>query len=192
MATTTTTATTTTNVFSGEVNSVRTVLNLLKSIQMIKNIATCNIYDEGITFTVIETHRVKAIAYLRRHMFEIYGKQEGQDIPTFGINLNTLIDSLSLFGPASSPAADTCKIRYPSTGTHLEIIRDDRENDASTQCRLVTLDPDRENLELDLNDEPNLSQRAIMKVYMELCFLKYIYIYINIKIERECGVCLLL
>ncbi|KAG2224993.1 hypothetical protein INT45_000114 [Circinella minor] len=160
MATTTTAVTT--NVFSGEVNSLRTVLNLLKSIH-IKNIATCNIYDEGITFTVVETHRVKAIAYIRRHMFEIYRKQQGQEVPTFGIGLNTLIDSLSLLGPASTPAADTCKIQYPSTGTHLVISRDDRENDVSTHCRLVTLEPDSENLELSLNDEPNLSQRAIMK-----------------------------
>ena len=47
---------------------------------------------------------------------------------------------------------------------NLFISRDDRENDVSTHCRLVTLEPDSENLELSINDEPNLSQRAIMKV----------------------------
>ncbi|KAI9499179.1 Rad1/Rec1/Rad17 [Zychaea mexicana] len=150
------------NAFSGEVSSVRTVLNLLKSIQ-IKNIATCNIYDEGITFTCVETHRIKAIAYLRRHMFESYRKQQNQDIPTFGVGLNTLIDCLSLLGPASTPAADTCKFRYSVTGSHLEIIRDDRENNVSTNCRLVTLEPDEENMELSLNDDRNLSQQLIMK-----------------------------
>ena len=41
--------------------------------------------------------------------------------------------------------------------------RDDRENDVSTQCRLVTLDPDRESMDLSLNDDRHSGQRAIMK-----------------------------
>ncbi|KAI8144695.1 Rad1/Rec1/Rad17 [Fennellomyces sp. T-0311] len=149
----------TTNAFVGEVRSIRTVLNLLKAIH-IKNIATCTIYDEGITFTVVETHRIKAIAYIRRHMFEAYRKH--QDMPTFSVGLNTLVDSLSLLGSGSS-TADSCKFRYSTDGSHFEIIRDDRENDVSMHCRLVTLDPDSENLDLSLSDDRNLGQRAIMK-----------------------------
>lgn len=35
--------------------------------------------------------------------------------------------------------------------------------DASTQCRLVTLDPDPESMELSISDGPTLIDRAIMK-----------------------------
>ena len=83
-------------------------------------IPTCNIYDEGLTFTVEESHCVKAIAYVKRHMFEKYRKTH--DFPPFGIGLNTLLDSLSLLGPTNTAAADTCKLIYQGPGSHLELM----------------------------------------------------------------------
>lgn len=65
---------------------------------------------------------MKAVAYIKRYMFENYRKQPDRVIGEFGIGLNTLIDCLSLLGPPSTAAADTCRIRYAREGAHLEIM----------------------------------------------------------------------
>lgn len=87
---------------------------------------TVNIYDEGITFTAEETHCVKAVAYLKRHLFQSYRKQLSVgDIEPFGIGLSTLIDSLSMLSTGGgSVTSDTCRMRYAEQGAPLELMYD--------------------------------------------------------------------
>lgn len=87
---------------------------------------TVNIYDEGITFTAEETRSAKAVAYLKRHLFQSYRKQmSAGEIEPFGVGLSTLVDSLSMLSlGGGSVTADTCRIRYAGEGAPLELMYD--------------------------------------------------------------------
>ncbi|CAO3633097.1 unnamed protein product [Cunninghamella blakesleeana] len=145
--------------FTGDIKSVKLLLSLIKPIQF-KTTATCNIYDEGFTFTVVDHQCLKAVAFIKRLDFERYRKQD--DIEPFNINLNTLVDCLGLLGPSASGTADTCKIRYRGDGSPLEIIREVRESKLSITCKITPLEVDMDSLDITINNR-EIIQRAIMK-----------------------------
>ncbi|CAO3631748.1 unnamed protein product [Cunninghamella echinulata] len=128
----------------------------------IKSTATCHIYEEGMTFTVVEHQCLKAVAFVKRLNFERYRKQPDTTVEPFNVNLNTFVDCLSILGPSASGTADTCKIIYRSEGSPLEITREDRELKLSITSKITPLEVDTDAASITANDT-EVIQRAIMK-----------------------------
>ncbi|CDH58349.1 cell cycle checkpoint protein rad1-like [Lichtheimia corymbifera JMRC:FSU:9682] len=143
----------------GELMSVRSLNNLLRAMNS-KNVATCHILDEGITFTVMEGRHVKMVAYLKRNLFDTYRIQAGSDpIQPFGVSIGTMLDCLGILMPAPGETVDACKIRYMEEGQPVEFNREDPDHEV--RCSLVTLEPELDDESLTLSSDIQL--RAIMR-----------------------------
>ncbi|CAO3681853.1 unnamed protein product [Rhizopus stolonifer] len=147
--------------FFGVVKSVRTLLTLIKAIN-IKNTATCYISDEGFTLTVEESRCVKATAYLKRHLFQIYIKQQ-QEIDMFGLTLNTLIDCLGLMLPHNFQSSDTCDIQYDGPGSRFSLKRYDRVHKKTSACNIIPMQPEEESVDSLLGNTDIHTQKMISK-----------------------------
>ncbi|KAI9277763.1 repair protein Rad1/Rec1/Rad17-domain-containing protein [Sporodiniella umbellata] len=132
------------SLFSARIKSVKSILTLVKSIHF-KNTATCYIYDEGLTLTVEESRCVKAIAYLKSHLFQDYFKQR-EEIAMFGLPMNALIDCLGLMLPQESRSPD-CELSYHGPGSPLRLERQDKEAKQSFHCQLYPSQPETESLD---------------------------------------------
>ncbi|CEI96682.1 hypothetical protein RMCBS344292_10839 [Rhizopus microsporus] len=151
--------------FSGVIRNTKSFLSLIKCIN-IKNIATCYIYDEGMTLTVEESRCVKATAYFRRHMFQAYSKQANTEIPMFGLPLNALIDCFGLMVPHTSNSksqVDNCEIRYNGPGSYFVLKRFDRDFGQTIHCKLKPMEPQEEDVDTILTGTNTNNQKMILK-----------------------------
>ncbi|KAF7726825.1 ssDNA endodeoxyribonuclease [Apophysomyces ossiformis] len=104
--------------FTGEITNVKTLIGLLKAIQFGTS-TTCNIYDEGLTFTVQTSYRLKAVIYIKKNTFATFWKLNEVEITPFALDLKSLVNCLSWGGTA---AANTCKLHYVGPGYQLELL----------------------------------------------------------------------
>ncbi|KAI9032770.1 Rad1/Rec1/Rad17 [Phycomyces nitens] len=147
--------------FSGEVVSIRLVINLLKAIQITKD-ATCHVMDEGLMFSAGDSPCVVAVAYVRKNMFETYRRSNTVFAP-FAIDLAALVNCLSILSLATGTLSDTCKLFYDGTGGPFEIMREDADAHVVTKCKVNTYDADGSNIGLEMRDDFMGSFQVIMK-----------------------------
>ncbi|KAI8987511.1 Rad1/Rec1/Rad17 [Mycotypha africana] len=115
--------------FYGVIKNVKHLLVLLKAIN-IQNIVSIWIHEEGMVLTV-ENHRsVKAIAFLKLHLFHIFNFTAGIEIPTFALPLDAITTGLRTIipkerdtVPSSQALSDYCEIKYNGTGSNLSLFR---------------------------------------------------------------------
>ncbi|KAG0168070.1 ssDNA endodeoxyribonuclease [Apophysomyces sp. BC1015] len=145
--------------FSGEFTNVKALMALLKAIQFGSN-TTCNVYDEGLTFTVQTSFKLKAVVYVKKHMFATYRKLAETEVAPFALDLKTLVNCLAWGGAVGT---NTCKFHYTGPGYQLELLREDRTLHATTHCWLKTLEPDTDYEGPDVNGDPGSDQRVYMR-----------------------------
>ncbi|SAM03477.1 hypothetical protein [Absidia glauca] len=144
--------------FSAQLKAVKLLIGMLKAVQF-KQIATCHIHEEGLTFTVSENQCIKAVVYAKSVMFERY--HPGSDnIPPFDLHMGTLVDCLGILCPSGT--LDECRIRYNGAGSPLELTREDGSMRLTNICKLKTLDVEPDQLDVFMNDAEN-EQTVIMK-----------------------------
>ncbi|KAI8985938.1 Rad1/Rec1/Rad17 [Pilobolus umbonatus] len=151
--------------FKGEIHNIKPLISLLKAIQ-IKKLASCSIFAEGLTFTVEESRCVKAVAYVKKHLFTKYYKDPTTENFIFGIPLNTLIDCLGIISPFTNNRGNTddlCEMNYDGPGSRFRIAFENKEISQLLQFNLDTVQPDEENTDLSITDEVGTTQKMIIK-----------------------------
>ncbi|ORY08167.1 cell cycle checkpoint protein RAD1 [Basidiobolus meristosporus CBS 931.73] len=170
-------------VFRSRLQNVRSLVVLLRAIQF-KERAVCTITPNGLKFSVEESRCVQAHAYLQSSLFQEYqfdapiSSINSQENIVFGVQLNTLIECLNIFGTANlnqlgntvttNGTASTMPVfksqtalvmSYEGYGANLVLTLED--NGVITVCKLSTFEP--ENL-LSFNfQEYSITQKIIMK-----------------------------
>ncbi|KAJ2958384.1 hypothetical protein NQZ79_g6005 [Umbelopsis isabellina] len=145
--------------FSGELNSIRPLLTMLKAIQ-IKGYITCTIDPQVITFVAQDMHSIKATAYMRREHFSRYRYTGSDDDPPpqFTVGSDALIGCLSIIASNSN---DACKVKYAGEGAVLEFRGENK--DAVEICMLKTMEPEVEVIGLTTGQDVDWLQATLMK-----------------------------
>ncbi|KAL0092045.1 Rad1/Rec1/Rad17 [Phycomyces blakesleeanus] len=150
-----------TSSFSGDVISIKLVVNLLKAIQITKD-ATCHVVEEGLMFSAGDNSRVVAVAYVKKNMFENYRRSNTVFVP-FAIDLAALVNCLSIVSLATGVLSDTCSLFYDGNGGPFEIMREDINAHVVTKCKVNTYDIDGNNATIEMRDDFMESFQVIMK-----------------------------
>ncbi|KAG2180453.1 hypothetical protein INT44_003457 [Umbelopsis vinacea] len=132
--------------FMAELDSVRTLLNMLKAIQ-IKGYMTCEIDSDVLTFVSQDMHSIKASAYMKREHFSQYRFTGSDETPRFTVGLDALIGCLGII---ASNQNDGCKMKYAGEGAVFEI-------------KLKTMEPEEVFIGLTLGDNVSWLQATLMK-----------------------------
>ncbi|GAN03952.1 cell cycle checkpoint protein RAD1 [Mucor ambiguus] len=154
--------------FYAVIKNVKHVLKLIKALEF-KNVVSLYIHDEGFILTVEDQRAVKAMAYFKLHLFQIFNLREGVNVPALGLPVDVLSNGLRIMLPASEAtnvlqgANDYCEVIYDGTGSRL--IRESNSLQRQTmKCELIPFEPDEESTQLQFEESSNEeSQRMIMK-----------------------------
>ncbi|KAI8082739.1 Rad1/Rec1/Rad17 [Halteromyces radiatus] len=144
--------------FTANLKAVKLLLGMIKTIQF-RPVATCDIQEEGLTFTVTEHQSIKAVVYAKRIMFEQY-RLGTIDRSSFDLHLVTLVDCLGVVCP--SGMMEGCKMKYNGIGTPLELTREDNHTHLTHTCKIKTMEPELDTIDLSVNDR-EIVQTVIMK-----------------------------
>ncbi|XP_042225587.1 cell cycle checkpoint protein RAD1-like isoform X2 [Homarus americanus] len=94
---------------------------------------------EGLRVVVEEGKCIQASAFLQSQMFQEYHSQD--DVVTFKINLNVLVECLNIFGGSSLPGvAPSLKMCYGGYGSPLSLVLE--EASVLTDCNIRTQEAD--------------------------------------------------
>ncbi|KAF1797320.1 Rad1/Rec1/Rad17 [Mucor lusitanicus] len=159
--------------FYAVIKNVKHVLKLIKALE-IKNVVSLYIHDEGFILTVEDQRAVKAMAYFKLHLFQIFNLKEGAHVPALGLPVDVLSNGLRIMLPSSEVANvlqganDYCEMIYDGTGSHVTLRRLIREPNSqqhqTMKCELIPFEPEEESTQLQFEESSNEeSQRMIMK-----------------------------
>lgn len=144
-------------VLVAKMDNVRSLANILKAVHF-KEIATLFASDLGLKITVEDFKCVQANAFIQSAVFHEYIITEEQI--TFKINLNVLIECLTIFGSSSlSGVLTSLKMCYKGYGHNLILMLE--EDGVLTDCSIRTMEPD-EVLDFDFCST-NVVNKIIMK-----------------------------
>lgn len=126
------------NVLCVKIDNAKNVLQLLKAVNF-RDVATIFGSSNGLKVTVEEAKCVQANAFIQSDMFQEFHIQE--DVVTFKICLNILVECLNIFGMSTSPGiTPALKMCYNGYGTPLEILL--VEGGVLTDCKIRTQEAD--------------------------------------------------
>ncbi|KAI8078163.1 Rad1/Rec1/Rad17, partial [Gilbertella persicaria] len=139
----------------------------------IKNTVVCFIHEQGMMLSVEDSRSVKAMAYLKLHLFHEFRLKEA-DVSLFALPIDSFINCLQVTVPQSSDNEfavrandDYCEISYDGTGSYLSLRRhiSNKANLPQTiHCELIPYEPDEESPELQIGDSTEeVPQRMIIK-----------------------------
>ncbi|KAL9539120.1 hypothetical protein MBANPS3_010457 [Mucor bainieri] len=112
--------------FYAVIKNVKHVLKLIRALEF-KNVLSLYIHDEGFILTVEDQRAVKAMAYFKLHLFQIYNLREGANVPPLGLPADVLSNGLRIMLPASEVANvlqganDYCEVIYDGTGSYFTL-----------------------------------------------------------------------
>uniref|UniRef100_A0A6A7FVG9 Cell cycle checkpoint protein RAD1-like n=1 Tax=Hirondellea gigas TaxID=1518452 RepID=A0A6A7FVG9_9CRUS len=121
-----------------KIDNAKNVLHLLKAINF-KDTATVFASNNGLKVTVEESKSMQANAFIQAEMFQEYSITE--EMVTFKINLNVLVECLSIFGGSSTPGVTPAlKLCYNGPGSPLVVLLE--EAGVLTDCKITTQEAD--------------------------------------------------
>lgn len=139
-------------------DNARVLSTILKTVQF-RELATCFLSATGFKVTVEQAKCVQANAFIQAAMFQLYSYNDDK-LCVFRININALIECLSIFGGSGGYESHTAlKMYYDGHGNPLRLLLE--ENGVITDCSIQTLEPD-ETLDFDFTSA-NVSNKIIMK-----------------------------
>lgn len=159
------------------IKSVKHLVTMLKAIN-IKSVCTVFIHEDGMTFTVEQPRIVKAIAYIKSHLFFVYNIKEEICFSAFGLPLEAFIECLRLAIPATTSASainavdtnfDYCEITYNGMGSVLGLRRSVKEHSQKSVCELMPFEPEDEGADLTFSGE---AQGQPQKIILKTNWLK--------------------
>ncbi|CAI9724797.1 cycle checkpoint RAD1-like [Octopus vulgaris] len=140
-----------------KLDNVRNMSNLLKAVNF-KDVATVFASELGLKVTVEDFKCIQGNAFIQSAIFHEYTIKEEQ--LTFKINLNVLLECLTIFGSSSVTGVMTSlKMCYSGYGSPLMLILE--EDGVLTDCSIKTMEPE-EVLDFDFCTE-NVVNKIIMK-----------------------------
>ncbi|CAO3629357.1 unnamed protein product [Mucor fragilis] len=159
--------------FYAVIKNVKHVLKMIKALE-IKNVISLYIHDEGFILTVEDQRAVKAIAYFKLHLFQIFNLRDGANVSALGLPIDVLSNGLRIMLPASEMANilqganDYCEVMYDGIGSYITLRRLIREPNSqqhqTMKCELIPFEPDEESTQLQFEESSGEeSQRMIMK-----------------------------
>ncbi|KAK7069646.1 ssDNA endodeoxyribonuclease [Halocaridina rubra] len=126
------------HVFHAKIDNAKNVLQLLKAVNF-SDVATVFGSPSGLKVTVEEAKCFQANAFIQSDMFQEFDVKE--DVVTFKVFLNILVECLNIFGVSTTPSVTpTLKMYYNGFGTPLEILLE--EGGVITDCKIRTQEAD--------------------------------------------------
>ncbi|KNC82894.1 hypothetical protein SARC_04837 [Sphaeroforma arctica JP610] len=116
-------------------DSPRKLLVMLKAVHLNEK-ATCVVSERGLRFTVNDKGSAQTSAFVKADLFDEYECRSKCD---FAINLDVLIECLSIFGATTANSQSTSlRICYPGYGNPLELKL--AERNVCTTCNIHTME----------------------------------------------------
>lgn len=103
------------------------------------------IHDEGFILTVEDQRAVKAIAYFKLHLFQIFNLRDGANVSALGLPIDVLSNGLRIMLPASEMANilqganDYCEVMYDGIGSYITLRHVDLDDLRLCSC-MIKLD----------------------------------------------------
>uniref|UniRef100_A0A5K3FDD4 Cell cycle checkpoint protein RAD1 n=1 Tax=Mesocestoides corti TaxID=53468 RepID=A0A5K3FDD4_MESCO len=116
-------------------DNIRSCVNLLKAIHF-RDLATIFVSKNGLKVTVEDSKCVQGSAFLQSEMFEEF--TIAVPVFAFKINLNVLLDCLSVFGIGNSNSLTSVIISYKGHGSSLDLLLED--SGVVAECNIKTMD----------------------------------------------------
>ncbi|VDN12145.1 unnamed protein product [Dibothriocephalus latus] len=113
----------------------RCFISLLKSVHF-RDLATLFVSKNGLKVTVEDAKCVQGSAFLQADLFEEF--KICQPIIAFKINLNILLDCLSIFGTSYQASLTSAILTYKQHGDTLDLLLED--NGVVAECNIKTMD----------------------------------------------------
>lgn len=147
-----------------KLDNAKNLSSILKTVAFIET-ATCFISDNGLKVTVEQAKCVQCSAFIQASIFQQFTFTSSTPA-VFRINLNTLIECLSIFGGGGSGAGGgqeashaSLKMSYVDHGHPLSLLLE--EGDVLTDCKIQTQDAE-ETLDFDFTSA-NVVNKIIMQ-----------------------------
>ncbi|CDS42360.1 cell cycle checkpoint protein rad1 [Echinococcus multilocularis] len=137
-------------------DNLRACINLLKAVHF-RDISTIFISKNGVKVTVEDAKCVQGSAFMQSEMFQDY--KITQPIIAFKINLNVLLDCLSVFGVNNNNSLTSVILCYKDYGGTLDLLLED--SGVVAECNIKTMDA------LEVLDFDFTSSQLISKVIMK-------------------------
>ncbi|VDL95639.1 unnamed protein product [Schistocephalus solidus] len=113
----------------------RSLISLLKSVHF-RDLATLFVSKNGLKVTVEDAKCVQGSAFLQADLFEEF--RISQPIIAFKINLNILLDCLSVFGTSYQASLTSAILTYKQHGDTFDLLLED--NGVVAECNIKTMD----------------------------------------------------
>lgn len=121
-----------------KIDNAKNILQLLKAVNF-RDMATVFGSRNGLKVTVEEAKCVQANAFIQSDIFQEYEIQE--EVVTFKVNLNVLVECLNIFGGSTTPGVTPAlKMCYGGYGSPLILLLE--EAGVLTDCSIQTQEAD--------------------------------------------------
>jgi len=117
-----------------KIDSAKTISDVLSAINFPKKQALCRISQNGLRFTVDESHLLQANAFLKASLFQDFVCNGQAD---FNICIKDILECLTIFGASASNTS--LRLHYQQEGRPLCLILED--SGVMIECSIKTLEP---------------------------------------------------